>query len=131
LHDKILSAGGKLATIVASTAYVSKYSKIGSGTVIMHNTFVNAGVEIGLSCIINSCANIEHDTKVEDFCHISTGVMVNGSCLVCEKSFIGSQSVLRNNIVVSSGCIVAAGSMVNKNLKEKGIYCGNPAKRIK
>lgn len=127
LHDKILAAGGKLATVIASTAYVSKYVKIGQGTVIMHNAFVNADVEIGLSCIINSCANIEHDTKIEDFCHISTGAMVNGSCVVGEKSFIGSQSVLANNITITSNCVVAAGTTVSKSLMEKGIYIGNPA----
>ena len=127
LHDKILAAGGKLATVIASTAYVSKYSDIRQGTVIMHNAFVNADVKIGLGCIINSFANIEHDTIIGDYCHISTGAMVNGSCVVGEKSFIGSQSVLANNITITSNCVVAAGTTVNKNLKEKGIYFGNPA----
>ena len=127
LHDKILAAGGKLATIVASTAYISKYSNIDQGTVIMHNAFVNADVKIGLGCIINSFANIEHDTVIGNFCHISTGAMVNGSCVVGERSFIGSQTVLANNINIASDCVVAAGTTVNKNLKEKGIYFGNPA----
>ena len=127
LHNKILSAGGKLATIIASTAYVSKYANIGQGTVVMHNAFVNADVKIGLGCIINSFANIEHDTVIGDYCHISTGAMVNGSCIVGEKSFIGSQSVLANNITITADCVVAAGTIVNKNLKEKGIYFGNPA----
>ncbi|PKQ68759.1 acetyltransferase [Labilibaculum manganireducens] len=127
LHDKILAAGGKLATIIASTAYVSKYSVIGQGTVIMHNAFVNADVKIGEACIINSFANVEHDSIIGDFCHISTGVMVNGSCVIGNKSFIGSQSVLANNITITSDCVVAVGTTVNKNLKEKGIYFGNPA----
>lgn len=32
LYNKIKEAGGKLATVVASTAYVSKYAEIGEGT---------------------------------------------------------------------------------------------------
>src|SRR5690606_27604940 len=36
LHQKIVDAGGTLATIIASTAHVSKYAQIGEGSVIMH-----------------------------------------------------------------------------------------------
>ncbi|MEE1176425.1 MAG: acetyltransferase, partial [Paludibacteraceae bacterium] len=36
IFDKIKSAGGRLATIIASTARVSKYAEVGEGTVVMH-----------------------------------------------------------------------------------------------
>ena len=127
LHDKIINAGGKLATIIASTANVSKYCIIGSGTVIMHQAVVNADAIIGKGCIINTFANIEHDTIIEDFCHISTGAMINGGCIVGRETFIGSQVVLANGVSVSSGCVISAGSFVRKNILKKGIYSGNPA----
>lgn len=127
LHNMIHEAGGKLATIIASTAYVSRYAKIGEGTVIMHNAVVNADAKIGKGCIINTFANIEHDAEIGDYCHISTGAMVNGNCIVGNETFLGSQSVMVNGTEVISGCVVAAGSMVRKNLTLKGIYSGNPA----
>lgn len=43
LYNKVKEAGGRLATIIASTAYVSKYASIGEGTVVMHHAFINAG----------------------------------------------------------------------------------------
>ena len=46
LYNKIKEAGGKLATVVASTAYVSKYAEIGEGTVVLHQAFVNAGAKV-------------------------------------------------------------------------------------
>lgn len=127
LHQMILKAGGKLATIIASTAYVSKYAKIGEGTVVMHHAFVNADSEIGKGCIINSYANIEHDTVIGNYCHISTGAMVNGNCKVGNETFLGSQSVMINGVEITDGCVIAAGSLVRKNLNVKGIYYGNPA----
>lgn len=127
LHQKIIEAGGKLATIVANTAYVSKYATIGEGTVIMHQAVVNAEAVIGKGCIINTFANIEHDAKIGDYCHISTGAMVNGNCKVGGETFLGSQSVMVNGTEITEGCVVAAGSMVRKNLTKKGIYSGNPA----
>ena len=127
LYNKVKTAGGRLATIIASTAYVSKYAELGEGTVIMHYAIVNAGAKIGENCIINTFVNIEHDAVVGNQCHISTGTMVNGECKIGENCFIGSQSVCANCIEIASDIIVGAGSVVYKSLRMKGIYVGNPA----
>lgn len=127
LYNKVKAAGGRLATIIASTAHVSKYAELGEGTVIMHQAFVNAGAKIGDNCIINTFVNIEHDAEVGNQCHISTGTMVNGECKIGESCFIGSQSVCANCIEIASNIIVGAGSVVRKSIRVKGIYAGNPA----
>jgi len=127
LYKKVKEAGGKLATIVASTAHVSKYATIGEGTVVMHHAFVNAGAKVGNNVILNTFTNIEHDAVIGDQCHISTGTMVNGDCKVGANCFIGSQSVLANGITIGDDIIVGAGSLVRKSINIKGIYSGNPA----
>ena len=127
LYNKVKESGGKLATIVASTAYVSHYATLGEGTVVMHHAFVNAGAYIGKNVILNTYANIEHDALVGDQCHISTGTIVNGSCKVGNNVFIGSQSVLVNGISIGNDIVVGAGSVVCKSISYKGIYAGNPA----
>lgn len=127
LYNKVKEVGGKLATIIASSAHVSKYATLGEGTVIMHQAVVNAGANLGVNNIINTFANIEHDAQIGDQCHISTGTMVNGDCRVGDRCFIGSQSVLANGIEIGDDIIVGAGSFVRKNISVKGIYSGNPA----
>ncbi|WP_299231511.1 acetyltransferase [uncultured Bacteroides sp.] len=127
IYDKVREAGGKLATIIASTAHVSRYASLGEGTVVMHQAVVNAGAKIGENCIINTFCNIEHDAVIGDQCHISTGTMVNGDCKVGKMCFIGSQSVLANGISICDDVIVGAGSLVRKNILKPGIYSGNPA----
>ena len=127
IFDKVREAGGKLATIIASTAHVSRYASLGEGTVVMHQAVVNAGARIGENCIINTFCNIEHDAVIGDQCHISTGTMVNGDCKVGKMCFIGSQSVLANGISICDDVIVGAGSLVRKNILKPGIYSGNPA----
>ena len=127
LYNKVKEVGGTLATIVASTAHVSRYATLGEGTVVMHNAFVNAGARIGNNVILNTFTNIEHDTIIGDQCHISTGTMVNGDCKVGNNVFVGSQSVLANGITVGEDIIIGAGSVVRKSIETKGIYAGNPA----
>ncbi|MGD1822468.1 MAG: acetyltransferase [Pleomorphochaeta sp.] len=127
IAQRIEDAGGELATIIAKSAVVSKYSKIGKGSVIMHNCVVNADAQIGKHVIVNTFANIEHDAIVGDFCHISTGTMINGNCVIGNNVFIGSQSVVSNGVKVLDNCLIGAGSFVRKNTRYPGVYSGNPA----
>lgn len=127
LYNRVKEVGGKLATVIASTAHVSKYATLGEGTVVLHHAFVNAAAKVGNNVILNNFVNIEHDAVIGDQCHISTGAMVNGECKVGERCFIGSQSVLANCITIGDDIIIGAGSVVRKSIFEKGIYAGNPA----
>lgn len=127
LHERIISEGACLATLIAPTAHVSKYASIAEGTVIMHHAVVNADACVGKGCIINTFANVEHDSIVDDFCHISTGVIINGNCSVGQGAFLGSHSVMVNGTSIMAGCVFAAGSVIRKNVIRKGVYSGNPA----
>lgn len=101
LFNKLKNIGYKLPTIISPYAYVSKHSTIDEGTVIMHQSLVNADVKIGRNCIINSKALIEHDSIIEDHCHISTAAVINGGVVVKENTFFGSNATSKEYIEVS------------------------------
>lgn len=130
LHRLVEECGGTLATLTASTAYVSKHAAVGRGTVILHHATVNAGAKIGTGCIVNTSANIEHDAAVGDFSHVSTGAMVNGGCRIGEICFIGSGAVIANQVSIADKSIIGAGSIVLKEISKPGTYVGNPVRRI-
>ena len=131
LFDIIIINEGNLPVIVSPKAHVSNYAKIDKGTIIMHNAIVNAGAKIGTNCIINSKALIEHDTEIGNDCHISTNANINGNCIVGKECFIASNSTLKNGIKITNGSFVGMGSVVTKTIKERGLYFGNPAKKLK
>lgn len=122
LFEKIKNFGGKLPTIISPKAYVSKYSNVGEGTIIMHNAIVNANAYIGNCCIINTKALIEHDANIGNFTHISTGAIINGHTKVGDKCFIGSNTVLYNNISITNETIISAGMRISKDILKSGIY---------
>lgn len=131
IYDKIKESGGMLATVIASTAHVSRYATIGAGTVIMHNATVNAGAQIGINCIINTGSNIEHDVVIGNQCHISTGAMINGDCRIGTRTFIGSQTVLCNGLTIGKNVIIGAGSVVVKDIPDNVVAFGNPCQIIR
>jgi sugar O-acyltransferase (sialic acid O-acetyltransferase NeuD family) len=112
LYDLAVKAQFLLPKIISPNAYVSKHSKLGSGTVIMHNAIVNANVSIGENCIINSKALIEHDCIISDHCHISTNTIINGGVKVGSKCFIGSNVTTKNNITIKANSFIKAGSLL-------------------
>ncbi len=112
LYDKCKNLGFHLPIIISPYAYVSKYSTIGEGTIIMHGAVVNAGARIGNNCIVNSKALIEHDAEIGDNCHISTGAIINGGVKVGEGSFIGSNATTKQYVTIPKDSYIKAGSVV-------------------
>lgn len=130
IFENLESINAEVETVIASTATVSKYAKVGKGSIIMHNSIVNADAEIGENCIINTASVIEHDTKIGKHCHISTTAVVNGNCIIGNEVFIGSRSCLSNGIQIVDYSVIGAGTTVTKNILEAGTYAGSPAKKI-
>lgn len=102
----------KLATVISPRAYVSRYSVVSSGSVIMHDAIVNAKATIGKHSIINTKSNIEHGVIIGDFCHISTCAVVNGDSRIERGCFIGSNATISNNININSDSIISAGKFI-------------------
>ncbi len=102
----------KIPTIISPLAYISKYSSINEGTIVMHNAIINAGAKIGRNCIINTKALIEHDVIIKDHCHISTGAIVNGGVVIGDRSFYGSSAVSKQNTIIPNDSFIKANSTI-------------------
>ncbi|MBL6841447.1 MAG: acetyltransferase [Pelagibacterales bacterium] len=105
-------AGFTLPSIFSPNSYVSKHSKIGNGTIIMHHAIVNANTYIGENCIINSKALIEHDCSILNHCHISTNTTINGGVKIGSECFIGSNVTTKENIKIKKKRFIKAGTIL-------------------
>ncbi len=117
--------------LIDSSAKVSQSSSIGLSTYVGRNTVINAQTQIGKGVVINTAAIIEHECVVQDFSHIAPAAVLCGNVSVGKGAFIGASAVVRNNTTICSGVILGAGSVVVKSIKNKGIWVGNPSKKIK
>ncbi len=55
----------------------------------------------------------------------------NGTTIVEDDVWIGTNSIIMSGVRIGKGSIVAAGSVVTKDIPECEIWGGNPAKKIK
>ena len=117
LFNQLLSYGYNIPNIISKNSLVSKYAKIGDGTIIMNGSFINVSAEIGKNCIINNKSLIEHDVKINNNCHISTGCIINGNVTVESNTFIGSNTVVRESLTIGKNSVISFGSKVGTNLE--------------
>lgn len=66
LIKEILKVGYKVPVIIHPRAFVSKYSEVGDGSVILAGVVINTGSKIGMGCIININSCVDHDCVVGD-----------------------------------------------------------------
>ena len=128
IFENLSTAGAEMAIIISPSARVSKYATIGAGTCILHNSCINANVQIGVNCIINTGANVEHDCSVGKHSHISTHAVINGGCKVADGCFVGSNATIVPNICIPAESVIGAGAVVLNSFPTKGTFIGNPAK---
>ncbi len=118
-------------TLIHPSAQIAIGVSIGRGTVIMAGAVVNVCASVGIHCIINTCAVVEHDNSIEDFVHISPGVRLAGAVSVGELTWIGIGASVINNVAICSNCIIGAGAVVVKEMNASGTYVGVPARKIR
>jgi sugar O-acyltransferase (sialic acid O-acetyltransferase NeuD family) len=124
LYEQTIAAGFTLPSVIAPSAYVSPYAKLGAGTIVMQGAILNAGVVVGDNCIINSRALLEHDSQISSHCHISTGTVINGNVVIGTGSFIGSGSVIKEGVSVGIDSVVGMGIALRHDISDGIKYFG-------
>lgn len=129
---KSLSQEGlRFGTAVHPSAVIGSNVLIGEGTVIMPNVVINADTVIGEHVIVNTSASIDHDCLVHEYVHISPGVNMAGGVVVGNFSHIGIGASLIPRVRVGVDTIVGAASCVIRDLPDRVVAVGNPAKVIR
>lgn len=123
--------GFNLVTIVSRNSIVSRYAKIGEGTIIMPGAVINADANIGEGCIINTNASVDHDCKIGAFTHIAPGCAISGSTTIGRSSFLGTGCRVIDKLTLGSNLIVGAGATVVYDMPGDCTIVGTPARIIK
>lgn len=119
-------------TAIHPKSVISKFDTvIGEGTVVMANAVINPGAKIGRHCIINTASVIEHDNVIEDFAHVAVGAKLAGEVHVGKRTWVGIGASVVQCTKVCDDCMIGAGAIVVKDIKEAGTYVGVPAVIVK
>ncbi len=118
----------KYYTAVHPDAILAEDVKLGKGSVIMANTVINSSSIIADHCIINTSSIIEHDSKIDDFVHISPNTALAGNVKVGRKSWIGMGSSIIQGINIGENVRIGAGSVVLNDIEDNVTAYGVPCR---
>lgn len=130
LLDLYESMGAEFATLIAPSSIVTPLSQIGEGCAVMSGAIINRA-RLGKNVIVNSGAIIEHDCEIGENTFIGPGAVIGGFTKIGINCFIGLGAKISNGITIGDNITVAMGALVNRDLREPGIYHGFPLKRFK
>ena len=114
LFKEAKAAGFTLPVIRHKTAYVSSFSKIGTGTQLMANSVVNSNSELGSNCVLNSLSVVEHDCLLKDNIFTGPGVVICGGTTIGSNSFLGANATVVPDMVLPPETFLRANSLYHK-----------------
>ncbi|WP_082457506.1 acetyltransferase [Pseudomonas sp. Leaf48] len=128
--DELKASGAQLPVLLHPSSIVSRYAKIGSGTVVFASAVVNAYAIIGEGAILNTGCSIDHDCLLGACVHVSPGARLAGAVTVGDGSWIGIGACVRQVISIGSNVVVGAGAAVICDISDNMMVAGVPARTI-
>lgn len=121
----------------ANNPFISKKNKIdikGNNIYIGHNCHLGANVKFNSYIMLGS--NVSFVGGDHNYKNIGSYMFFSGrdelkSIIIEDDVWIGHGSIILQNITIGKGSIVAAGSVLTKDVEPYSIVGGNPAKLIK
>lgn len=121
---------------------VREKSEIGENCIISKDTYIDTEVKIGNNCKIQNSVSVYHGVTIEDDVFIGPNACFTNDkvprafdeewkitpTLVKKGASIGANSTIVCGITLGEYCMIAAGSVVTKDVQPYSLVMGNPAK---
>lgn len=130
--ERMLTFGKpEFATLIHPSVWLSNTVSIGKGSIICAGSILTADVNLGKHNILNLNVTVGHECEFADYVTVAPMVAVSGNvkleCLV----EVGTGAVIRQGLTLNDGSMLGMGAVLTKNIPERMIYAGNPAKKLK
>jgi len=104
---------------------------IGDGSIICAGTIITTNVKLGKHTHLNLQTTIGHDCEIGDYFTTAPGAKVSGNCKIYDCVYLGTNSSIKEKIIIHSLTTIGSNATVVKNIDEPGTYIGVPTKKLK
>lgn len=122
----------KYFSFIHPTVQVMKNNiEIGEGSFIGVNSILTTNIKLGKHTLLNRGNHIGHDCIIGDYFSAMPGAIVSGNVTMGDCVYTGTNSSIKEKMIVCSGVIIGSNAAVVKHITKSGTYVGVPAKKIK
>ena len=102
---------------------------LGFGNIICESTIFTTSIQVGNLNFFNLACTVGHDSVIMNYNVINPSVNISGGVELGESILLGTGCQILQNISICSDCIIGAGTVITKDIKQKGVYFGIPAQK--
>ena len=103
VYEKAKALGYAFPNIIASSAYISPYAKLGCGCVVLQNACIQNGASVGDGVLLNAGTEVHCAATVGNCALIYTNSVIRTGATVGNFARIGSNCTICNNATVPDG----------------------------
>lgn len=129
-YDRAKAAGYELPNIVSQAAFVAETACMGSNNFIMPGAVVEPEAVLGVNNAVWSNVTLCHHTQVGNHNFFASNVTVGGNVSVGDRNFFGFSSIVLQHKAIGHDALIAAGSLVTRDVESLRRYQGSPAKAV-
>ncbi len=113
------------------TSVVAGTATLDDGVLINALVTVGAMTKVGRFSIINRSASVGHHVVLEPFTTLGPSATLCGSSTIGRGTFIGAGAVVNPKVNIGANSIIGSGAVVLRDVGDRCVAVGNPAKVIK
>jgi sugar O-acyltransferase (sialic acid O-acetyltransferase NeuD family) len=129
--EPVKALGLTFATLIHPTAVVSRRATLGEGTSLNILNIVAGYTKLGNHVQVNRGATIGHHTVIGDYVTVGPGANIAGNCQLGAQTYVGIGATIMDGIQIGRHCVIGAGAVVTKDLPDRVLAVGVPARFVK
>lgn len=123
LANLLENIGFELVTVIDPSAQIARGVELGKMVYVGKRAIINAMVNIGDYCMINTGAIVEHGCKIENWVHLAPGSTLAADITIGDSSHIGVGATVLQGLTIGHDTVVGAGSVVIRDVaSNKTVY---------
>lgn len=131
IYERFVGRGYRFATVIDPLALIAGPVEFGLGAQVLAGAVVQPGARLGVNCIVNTRASIDHDCVIGAHAHIAPGATLSGGVRVGEGAHVGTGASVIHNVRIGAGSVVGAGAAVIADIPDRVTAVGVPARTLR
>jgi UDP-perosamine 4-acetyltransferase len=125
---QIAQHGIPLINAIHPSAVIMPTAILGRGIMVGATAVINSNAQVDDHAVVNTGAVVEHDCQVSEGAAIGPGAHLGGRARLGSCAFISTGAIVLSRVSVGARTVVGAGAVVHRDLPDRVMALGVPAK---